>query len=48
MLRVLAVALAVPNGRLRVVSGATSRLKIVAVDGISQARVAARWPGLLD
>ena len=44
---VLADALAIPKGRVRVASGTMSRLKIVAIEGISPARVAARWPGLL-
>jgi uncharacterized protein len=46
VLRLLADALDVPVSRLRLVSGATGRLKVVAVAGISPARVAARWPDL--
>ena len=46
-LRLIAAALDVPVSRLRIVSGATARQKLVAVAGVSPARVAARWPDLV-
>jgi uncharacterized protein len=46
LLRLLADDLGVPRIRLRLVAGAASRTKLVAVDGVSRARVAARWPGI--
>ena len=46
VLRLLADALDVPPSRLRIASGARGRQKLVAVSGITPARVAARWPDL--
>jgi uncharacterized protein len=46
LLRLLASELGVSRSRVRLVSGATSRRKIVAIDGISRVRLAARWPAL--
>jgi uncharacterized protein YggU (UPF0235/DUF167 family) len=46
MLRLLAAELDVPPTTLRVVTGASSRVKIVEVDGLDAAAIAARWPGL--
>jgi uncharacterized protein YggU (UPF0235/DUF167 family) len=46
LLRLLADALDVPRGALRLVAGATGRDKIVAIEGVDQARLVARWPDL--
>jgi uncharacterized protein (TIGR00251 family) len=46
LLRLLAHDLGVPRGAVRLASGETSRTKLVAVDGLDAAAVAARWPGL--
>ena len=46
LLRLLADELGVPRGAVRLSVGATSRTKVVEVDGIDPAAVAARWPGL--
>jgi uncharacterized protein YggU (UPF0235/DUF167 family) len=46
LLRLLAGELGVPRRDLRLVTGATGRTKVVAVDGVDAAVVAARWPGL--
>jgi uncharacterized protein YggU (UPF0235/DUF167 family) len=46
LLRLLADELGVPRGAVRVSVGATSRTKVVEVDGVDPAAVAARWPGL--
>jgi uncharacterized protein YggU (UPF0235/DUF167 family) len=44
--RLVAAALGVPNGRVRLVSGATNRRKVLEVEGVDAAAVRARWPGL--
>lgn len=46
LLRLLADELGVPRGAVRLVSGETSRVKVVEVDGVDPAMLAARWPGL--
>jgi len=46
LLRLIARELDRPRRDVRLVSGATARTKIAAVDGISADRVRARWPGL--
>ena len=46
LVRLLAGALGVPRGRVRVVAGASSRTKVVAIEGIGPAAIRARWPGL--
>jgi uncharacterized protein len=46
--RLLAEALGVPPSHVRVVAGLTNRHKLVAVEGISRADLAARWPGLAE
>lgn len=48
VLRLLAVALDLPQGRVRIATGATSRRKVIAIDGVSRAAVASLWPGLDD
>ena len=42
VLRLLAAALGVERQRLRIVRGATSRQKVVVVDGLEQAEIRAR------
>ncbi len=46
MLRVLAEALGVPRAAVRLVTGATGRMKVVAVTGADRAAIIARWPDL--
>lgn len=47
LLRTIAAAADVAPSRLQLVRGATSRTKIIAVDGVKEERLHARWPGLL-
>lgn len=44
--RLLARELRVPRGAVRVASGATGRSKLVEIDGMKPAALAAAWPGL--
>lgn len=44
--RLIAAAVGVANGRVRLVSGVTGRRKVVEVEGLDAADVKARWPGL--
>jgi uncharacterized protein (TIGR00251 family) len=44
--RLLARELCVPRSAVRLASGATSRHKRVAVDGLAAAELRTRWPGL--
>ncbi len=44
--RLLAHELGVPRSGIRIVSGATSRSKVVEVDGATEAGIRGRWPGL--
>ncbi len=44
--RLLARELGVPRRAVRVASGATGRSKVVEVDGVEPAALAAAWPGL--
>jgi uncharacterized protein len=46
LIRVLADELGIARSDVRIVAGATSRRKLVVVDGISAEAVVARWPGL--
>ena len=46
LLRLLAAELDVPPSALRLVAGASSRLKVVEVEGLDRAAIAGRWPGL--
>jgi uncharacterized protein len=46
LVALLAHELDVPRGAVRIVAGATSRVKTVAVEGITVAALEARWPGL--
>jgi hypothetical protein len=47
VLRTIAHAAGVAPSRLKLVRGATSRTKIVSIDGVTDAELRARWPGLL-
>ena len=46
LVRLIASELKVPKGAVWIVSGESSRSKIVAVDGVSRESIVARWPGL--
>ena len=46
LLRLVADELGVPRGAVRLASGETSRTKVVEVEGVDEAAVAVRWPGL--
>ncbi len=46
LIRVLADALDVPRRDVHIVAGASSRQKLVVVDGLEPAAIVARWPGL--
>ncbi len=46
LLRLLAEELGVARGAVRLASGEGSRTKVVEVEGVDRAAVAARWPGL--
>ena len=46
LVRLLARELDVPAGAVRIVSGATGRAKVVAVDDMDPVRVHERWPDL--
>jgi uncharacterized protein YggU (UPF0235/DUF167 family) len=47
VLRTIAAAAGVAPSRLQLVRGATSRTKIVAIEGVMESELRARWPGLL-
>ena len=44
--RLIADALGLPRGRVRLVAGATNRHKLIEIEGLEPAAVRARWPGL--
>ena len=46
LVRMLAEELGVARRDVRIVAGATSRRKLIVVDGLSPERIVARWPGL--
>jgi len=46
LIRLLADELGIARRDVRIVAGATSRQKLVVVDGIEPEAVVARWPGL--
>jgi uncharacterized protein len=46
LIALIADALGVPRGSVRVALGSGSRDKLVAVDGVSPSRLAAAWPSL--
>ena len=46
LVRLLASELKVPKGSIRIVSGESSRSKVVAVDDGDREAIVAHWPGL--
>jgi len=46
LIRLLAEELDVPRSDIQLVTGATARRKIVAVDGVDRKALLARWPDL--
>jgi uncharacterized protein (TIGR00251 family) len=46
LIRLLADELGVARRDVRIVAGATSRQKLVVVDGVDPEAIVARWPGL--
>lgn len=46
LLRLLAGSLGISRGRVRLVSGASGRVKVVAVEGADRTAIRVRWPGL--
>ena len=46
LIRLLAAELDVPRSDVRLVSGATARRKVIAIDGLATAALLARWPDL--
>lgn len=48
LLRLLATELDVPPTAVRLVAGASSRVKVVEVEGLDAGAIGSRWPGLGD
>ena len=46
LIRLIAEELGIPRSDVRIVAGATSRQKLVVVDGADPEAIVARWPGL--
>ena len=46
LVRLLADELGVARRDVRIVAGAAGRQKLVVVDGVPEASIVARWPGL--
>ena len=46
LIRLLADELGIARRDIRIVAGATSRQKLVVVEGIEEDAIVARWPGL--
>jgi len=46
LIRILADELDIARRDIRIVAGATSRQKLVVVDGVDPEAIVARWPGL--
>ncbi len=46
VVRLIADAVRVPPSTVRIVSGASGRRKVVAIDGLDQAALVALWPDL--
>ncbi len=44
--RLLSREIGVPRTSVRIATGATSRVKVVEVDGVGEGALRARWPGL--
>jgi uncharacterized protein YggU (UPF0235/DUF167 family) len=47
LLRTIAAAAGVAPSRLQLVRGATSRTKVVSIEGASESDLKSRWPGLV-
>ena len=46
LIRLLAEEIGVSRRDVRIVAGATSRQKLVVIDGVDPEDIVARWPGL--
>ena len=46
LIRLLADELGIARRDVRIVAGASSRRKLVVIDGLEPGRLVARWPGL--
>jgi len=46
LMRLISDELGVPRRDVRIVAGATSRQKLVVVDGVDADEILERWPGL--
>jgi uncharacterized protein YggU (UPF0235/DUF167 family) len=46
LIRLLAEELDIPRRDIRIVAGATSRQKLLVIDGVSAEALTERWPGL--
>ncbi len=46
LIRLLADELGIARRDVRIVAGASSRQKLVVVEGVDRAAIVARWPGL--
>ena len=46
LIRLLAEEVGVARRDVRIVAGATSRQKLVVIDGVEAESIVARWPGL--
>ena len=46
LIRLLAEEVGVSRRDVRIVAGATSRQKLVVIDGVEAESIVARWPGL--
>ena len=45
-MRLIAAELGVSRGAVHLIAGASGRIKLVAVDGVTPEAIEARWPGL--
>jgi uncharacterized protein YggU (UPF0235/DUF167 family) len=46
LIRLVAAAVGVPRTRVALVVGASSRRKLIEIEGVDVATIRARWPGL--
>jgi uncharacterized protein len=46
LLRLIADEVGIPRGRVSLRSGATSRSKVIEVEGVAPERLRSLWPGL--
>ena len=46
LIRLVAGAIGVPRARVSLVVGASSRRKLIEIEGVDAATIRARWPGL--